>query len=112
VIAPRQYIAFNESKTIKQWSEDERCAVPLHVLKCRLANRHNLSAWNNVEFALTSPVLRVRAAPDMPPVENPTPSITYGNATMKEPLRLKFSEPARGPESMRAYSLPSKGLRT
>ena len=107
--AALRFEAFGDSRTAREWSEDERCVVSLLTLKTRLRK------WTDVEGAITTPLMYQfeRSPVVVVPVENPTPSITYGNATMPAgSLRLKFSEPARGAACLHAYSLPSKGLST
>ena len=109
--AALRFEAFGDSRTAREWSEDPRCVVSLLTLKTRLRK------WTDVEGAITTPLMyqfeRVRTSAVVVPVENPTPSITYGNATMPAgSLRMTFSEPARGAACLHAYSLPSKGLST
>jgi hypothetical protein len=52
--SPRQYVAFNESKTAREWSEDPRCVVSHYVLKSRLASRWG-GSQSDIEAAITTP---------------------------------------------------------
>jgi hypothetical protein len=99
-----RYAMDGESKTVKEWLADPRCLVNSSTLRTRLSR-----GWS-VKQAMEA-VAEEAAAPV---IDNPTPSRTYVNAGMPRacPNLMKFSEPARGPAALYAYSLPSKGQST
>lgn len=62
-IKPRLIIAWGEQKTVKQWSEDPRCAVNYETLKTRFCkgSRNNRTIYrNNPEMAISQPLLDIK----------------------------------------------------
>lgn len=70
------FSAFGETKTLKKWSEDERCSVPVSVLNQRIRSL----GWS-VERAVCTPLLRRPAWP-----RTPLPPVREIGSTSQETL--------------------------